>query len=57
MLSRERILEAVWGLDVETSSNIVDVYVGYLRSKLEDAGEPRMIHTIRGAGYVLRPEP
>jgi two-component system response regulator MprA len=57
VLSRERILSAVWGLDVETSSNIVDVYIGYLRTKLEEGGEPRLIHTIRGAGYVLRPEP
>jgi two-component system response regulator MprA len=57
VLSRDRILSAVWGLDVETSSNIVDVYVGYLRTKLEADGESRMIHTIRGAGYVLRPEP
>ena len=54
VLSRDRILSAVWGLDAETSSNIVDVYVGYLRSKLEAEGEPRLIHTIRGAGYVLR---
>ncbi len=54
VLSRDRILSSVWGLDVETSSNIVDVYVGYLRSKLEAGGEPRLIHTIRGAGYVLR---
>ncbi len=57
VLSRDRILEAVWGLDVETSSNIVDVYVGYLRTKLEADSEPRLIHTIRGAGYVLRTEP
>jgi two-component system response regulator MprA len=57
VLSRDRILSAVWGLDVETSSNIVDVYIGYLRTKLEAAGEPRLIHTIRGAGYVLRTEP
>ena len=57
VLSRDRILSAVWGLDVETSSNIVDVYIGYLRTKLEANGEPRLIHTIRGAGYVLRTEP
>ena len=57
VLSRDRILSAVWGLDVETSSKIVDVYIGYLRTKLEEGGEPRLIHTIRGAGYVLRPEP
>ena len=43
-----------WGLDVEPTSNIVDVYVGYLRQKLEAAGESRLIHTVRGAGYVLR---
>jgi two-component system response regulator MprA len=57
VLSRDRILSAVWGLDVETSSNIVDVYIGYLRTKLEADGEPRLIHTIRGAGYVLRTAP
>jgi two-component system response regulator MprA len=54
VLSRSRILEAVWGLDVDTSSNIVDVYVGYLRRKLEGSGEPRLLHAVRGAGYVLR---
>ena len=54
VLGRERILDAVWGLDAETSSNVVDVYVGYLRTKLEADGEARLIHTIRGAGYVLR---
>lgn len=57
VLSRDRILEDVWGLDTETTSNIVDVYVGYLRTKLEAEGEPRLIHTIRGAGYVMREEP
>ncbi|MGF1666835.1 MAG: response regulator transcription factor [Acidimicrobiia bacterium] len=54
VLSRSRILEAVWGLDVDTSSNIVDVYVGYLRRKLEIHGAPRLLHAVRGAGYVLR---
>jgi len=54
VLSRIQILEAVWGLDVETTSNVVDVYVRYLRQKLEAEGEPRLIHTVRGAGYVLR---
>ncbi len=54
VLSRSRILEAVWGLDVDTTSNIVDVYVGYLRNKLEAGGEQRLIHTVRGAGYILR---
>jgi len=54
VLSRSRILEQVWGLDVETSSNIVDVYVRYVRQKLEAGGEPRLIQTVRGAGYVLK---
>ena len=56
VLSRGQIREAVWGLDVETTSNIVDVYVRYLRRKLEEDGASRLIHTIRGAGYVLRAE-
>lgn len=56
VLSRSRILESVWGLDVDTTSNIVDVYIRYLRNKLESDGEPRLIRTIRGAGYVLRAE-
>ena len=43
-------------LDVDTTSNVVDVYVRYLRNKLEEADEPRVIHTIRGAGYVMRAE-
>lgn len=54
VLSRSQILIEVWGLDAETTSNVVDVYVRYLRQKLEAAGEPRLIHTVRGAGYVLR---
>jgi two-component system response regulator MprA len=54
VLSRSRILGSVWGLDADTTSNIVDVYVGYLRAKLEADGEPRLLHTVRGAGYVLR---
>ena len=56
VLSRGQIREAVWGLDVETTSNMVDVYVRYLRRKLEEDGGSRLIHTIRGAGYVLRAE-
>jgi two-component system response regulator MprA len=55
VLSRNQLLEAVWGFDAETASNVVDVYVGYLRTKLESAGESRLIHTVRGVGYVLRP--
>ena len=54
VLSRSQILEAVWGLDVDTTSNIVDVYIRYLRNKLEAEGEERLIHTVRGAGYILR---
>ena len=54
VLSRSRILEGVWGLDVDTTSNIVDVYVRYLRNKTEMGGSQRMIHTVRGAGYIMR---
>jgi two-component system response regulator MprA len=54
VLTRDQLLEAVWGFDAETTSNLVDVYVGYLRSKLEASGEPRLIQTVRGVGYVLR---
>jgi two-component system response regulator MprA len=54
VLTRDQLLEAVWGFDAETTSNLVDVYVGYLRSKLESAGERRLIQTVRGVGYVLR---
>ena len=54
VLSRERLLDAAWGLTPDTISNVVDVYVGYLRRKLETGGHPRLIWTVRGAGYVLR---
>ena len=54
VLSRAQILGAVWGFDASTASNVVDVYVGYLRSKLESAGEGRLLHTVRGVGYVLK---
>ena len=54
VLSRSQILEAVWDLDTDTTSNVVDVYVRYLRQKLEVDEEPRLIHTVRGAGYVLK---
>ena len=54
VLSRSQMLIEVWGLDAETTSNVVDVYVRYLRQKLEADGEPRLIHTVRGAGYVLK---
>ncbi|MDP9841495.1 response regulator transcription factor [Streptosporangium lutulentum] len=54
VLTREQILSEVWGFDVEPSSNSLDVYVMYLRRKTETAGRPRLIHTVRGVGYVLR---
>ncbi len=54
VLTREIIMDRIWGLEFEGSSNILEVYVGYLRAKLEAEGEPRLIHTIRGVGYVFR---
>jgi two-component system response regulator MprA len=54
VLTREIILDRVWGLDFEGSSNVLEVYVGYLRSKLEAEGESRLIHTVRGVGYVFK---
>ncbi|GLY51838.1 response regulator transcription factor [Lentzea sp. NBRC 102530] len=57
VLTRSRILEDVWGYDFPTSGNALEVYVGYLRRKTELEGEPRLIHTVRGVGYVLRETP
>lgn len=57
VLTRSRILEDVWGYDFPTSGNALEVYVGYLRRKTEANGEPRLIHTVRGVGYVLRETP
>ncbi|GGO46557.1 DNA-binding response regulator [Streptomyces daqingensis] len=54
VLTREQILKAVWGFDFEPSSNSLDVYVMYLRRKTEAGGEPRLVHTVRGVGYVLK---
>jgi DNA-binding response OmpR family regulator len=54
VLPKHFIMERVWGYDVEGSSNILEVYVKQLRQKLEAGGEPRVLHTFRGAGYVLR---
>jgi two-component system, OmpR family, response regulator MprA len=54
VLTREQILEAVWGFDFEPASNSLDVYVMYLRRKTEAGGLSRLIHTVRGVGYVLR---
>jgi|SRR5680860_149352 len=55
VLSRTQLLEQVWGYTWDVDSNVVDVFVGYLRRKLEADGEPRMLHTVRGAGFALRP--
>ncbi|WP_129667666.1 response regulator transcription factor [Phytoactinopolyspora endophytica] len=55
VLTRAQLYEGVWGADLEGSTNSLDVYIGYLRKKLEAAGEPRILHTIRGVGYMLRP--
>ena len=57
VLTRERILEEVWGFDFATTANSLEVYVGYLRRKTEAEGEPRLLHTVRGVGYVLRETP
>jgi len=57
VLTRGRILEEVWGYDFPTSGNALEVYIGYLRRKTEADGEPRLIHTVRGVGYVLRDMP
>src|SRR5699024_2428930 len=54
VLSRTTILEDVWGYDFPTSGNALQVYIGYLRRKTEADGEPRLIQTVRGVGYVLR---
>jgi two-component system response regulator MprA len=54
VLTRELLLERVWGFDFEAETHVLEVYVGYLRQKLEAGGEKRLIHTVRGVGYVLR---
>jgi two-component system OmpR family response regulator len=54
VLPREQILQSVWGYDFEGDEGVVEVYVRYLRAKLERDGEPRLIHTVRGIGYVLK---
>lgn len=55
VLSREQLLEQVWGYGFDVETNVADVFVGYLRRKLEAGGEPRLIHTARGLGWALRP--
>src|SRR3954453_124907 len=57
VLTRSQIFERVWGYDFGPSSNSLEVYVGYLRRKTEAGGEPRLLHTVRGVGYVLRQGP
>jgi len=57
VLSRQRLLELVWGYDFDVDTNVADVFISYLRRKLERDGLPRVIHTVRGIGYVLRDEP
>ena len=57
VLDRARILDEVWGFDFATSANSLEVYIGYLRRKTEANGELRLIHTVRGVGYVLRDTP
>jgi two-component system response regulator MprA len=57
VLSRSTIFERVWGYDFGPASNSLEVYVGYLRRKTEAAGEARLVHTVRGVGYVLRAAP
>jgi two-component system response regulator MprA len=56
VLTRTQIFELVWGYDFGPTSNALGVYVGYLRRKTEAGGEPRLLHTVRGIGYVLREE-
>lgn len=57
VLTRAQILSEVWGYDFATTANSLEVYIGYLRRKTEESGGERVIHTVRGVGYVLRQEP
>lgn len=56
VLSRDRIMEKIWGYDYSGESNVLEVYVALLRQKLEEGGKSRLIHTVRGTGYVLKGE-
>jgi two-component system, OmpR family, response regulator MprA len=56
VMPRDRILQDVWGYDFDGNGNVLEVYVGYLRNKTEANGEPRLVQTVRGVGYVLREE-
>jgi DNA-binding response OmpR family regulator len=57
VLTRDQLLDRVWGYDFEVRTDAVDTFVSYLRRKLEAGGRPRIIHTVRGVGFVLRPGP
>jgi len=57
VLTRPMLAEHVWGIDFDPESNVIDVYVGYLRRKIDLPGETRLLHTTRGTGYVMRVEP
>ncbi|MGH9068697.1 MAG: response regulator transcription factor [Acidimicrobiales bacterium] len=57
VMTRSVILDRVWGYDFGPASNSLEVYIGYLRRKTEAGGEPRLIHTVRGVGYVMRASP
>ena len=54
VMSREQLLNRVWGYDFDVETNVVDVFIGYLRKKLEIDGQERIIETVRGVGFVLR---
>ena len=55
VLERDMLYDRIWGFNFETGSRSLDVYIGYLRRKTEEGGEPRILHTIRGVGYLVRP--
>lgn len=57
VLTREKIEEHIWNYDYEGGSNVVDVYIRYLRKKIDEGFSPRLIHTVRGTGYVLKEQP
>ena len=56
VLSRERLEEHLWNFDYSGGSNVIDVYIRYLRRKIDDGQEKKLIHTVRGSGYVLKAE-
>lgn len=57
VITRARLLDKVWEMQFDPETNVVEAHMSNLRHKLEAGGEPRVIHTVRGAGYVLRPPP